>query len=84
MSDDQRFSRLENKLDKLSEKLSSIDKTLVAQHESLKEHIRRTELLEKDMEPIKKHVIMIQGGVKFLAILGTGVGIIGGIIKFWR
>ena len=34
-----RFDKLDNKIDKIADHLSSIDSTLAAQHESLKIHI---------------------------------------------
>lgn len=36
-----------HQLDKLDEKLDSVDKTMVKQEENLREHMRRTEILEE-------------------------------------
>lgn len=63
--------RIENKIDKMSDRIGSIDVTLASQHESLKEHIRRTELLEKVVEPIQKHVIILNGAMKLLVLIAT-------------
>lgn len=79
--DDKRISRIEDKIDIISERLSSIDSTIYAQHISLKEHMRRTDLLEKSLDPVQKHVIMIQGGIKLLAGLVIAVGVISSIIS---
>lgn len=68
MSDD-KLNRIENKLDILSDKIGSIDKTLAAQHESLKDHIRRTEILEVAIKPVVNHVAIIQFIGKVLGIL---------------
>lgn len=71
-----KLERIECKIDKVVDHLGSIDVTLAAQHASLKEHIRRTELLEQEVAPIKTHVNMISGGLKLiglLAALGAGV-----------
>ena len=53
--------RMEKKIDLILEKVHSIDLTLVKQHESLVHHIKRTNLLEETIEPIKKHVTIVQG-----------------------
>lgn len=81
MASDDNFSRLENKIDKLDDRLCSIDVTLAAQHVSLKEHMRRTQLLEEDVAPIKVHVAMIQGGLKLISLIGLSVGFIAAIVE---
>jgi len=40
-----------SKTDKIIDRLNSIDRTLAAQHVSLKDHMRRTEILEKAISP---------------------------------
>ena len=71
------LSHVINQLDKLDEKLDSVDKTLVKQEENLREHMRRTDLLEKqhndlhdnihdELEPIKSHVQQVKGITKFI------------------
>lgn len=71
-----RVDRIEAKVDKLDERLDSIDKTLAAQHVSLEEHIRRTALLESEVAPIKKHVVMVQGGLALIGGIATVAGLI--------
>ena len=68
---DEKFQRLENKLDTLGDKLSDIDKTLVRNTVSLEDHVRRTNLLEEKLAPVEKHVAMIQGVAKFIALLAA-------------
>ena len=75
-----RFDRLEEKLDGVTEKIHSIDNTLAAQHESLKEHIRRTRLLEDSIEPVKKHVAMVEGVLKFIG----GASVMAAIVQLFR
>lgn len=77
MNDDKRITRIEDKVDKIIEKISSIDVTLAAQHVSLKDHIRRTEILEKEMKPVKKHAER----VKITFGLIGGVSVVLGIIE---
>lgn len=76
MSDDQKLVRIEDKIDKINEKISSIDSTLASQHESLKHHIKRTDLLEKELKPVRKYVDMINGALKLVGILATIAAII--------
>jgi hypothetical protein len=76
MSDDKRLARIEMKLDDTNDHLSAIDGTLREQHVSLKEHMRRTALIEQELQPIKKHVNMVQGVIAFLTILATIAAII--------
>jgi len=77
---DDRIIRIENKLDKVVDHISSIDSTLAAQHESLREHIRRTNLLEEEVEPIKKHVNMVGGVIKMVLILSAVGGGAEGVV----
>jgi len=72
---DDKFQRLESKLDTLSDKLVDIDKTLVRNTVSLEDHVRRTNLLEEKLAPVERHVAMIQGIVKFIALMGVLLGI---------
>lgn len=65
-----------SKLEKIYDRLNSIDTTLAAQHESLKDHIRRTEILEQELKPVKVHVIMVNGALKFVALLGVIAAIV--------
>lgn len=74
--DDKRLDRIETKLDDTNEKLGSIDSTLAAQHISLKEHMRRTAMLEKELKPIQKHVSMVQGALKLVSIIAMLAAII--------
>lgn len=78
--DDERGQRIEAKLDKIEEHVSTIKVTLASQHISLVEHIRRTELLEKDIEPLKKHVIMAAGAFKLLGAIAVMAATIEGVV----
>lgn len=75
------------KLEKMDSRLDSIDKTLVKQEVNLDNHIKRTDLLEKhtdklfrELEPIKKHVNHVEGGMKLLGLLSLVIGVVAGII----
>lgn len=80
--------KLELKLDKIEERLSSIDVTLTKQASQLEHHIYRTDLaekhlsmLEQELKPVKRHVAMIDGILKGLGVLSTIVAIAAGIAK---
>lgn len=70
-----RLERIEDKLDAISERLASIDRTLDKQHGQLEYHIKRTNLLEDEIKPIREHVIFIRGLIKFLGVLALLAGI---------
>jgi transposase-like protein len=69
-------NRVEDKLDIISAKISSIDLTLAAQHISLEQHIKRTNLLEEEIKPVKKHVDMMNGAAKLLSFIAMTAAII--------
>jgi archaellum component FlaC len=71
MKDDSRNQRIDDKLDKVMEHITSIDVTLAKQHVSLEEHIKRTNMLEDKLEPIEKHVNMVNGAIKFIILLSA-------------
>lgn len=79
---------ISEKLDKLDNRLDSIDKTLVRHDENLKNHLYRTELLEKQTErlfnelvPIQSHVNQLNGVLKFIGVISTLLGMIAAILK---
>ena len=48
--------RLEDKIDKLDGRLDKIDIKQAEMNQDLKYHIKRTDLIEAELRPIKKHV----------------------------
>lgn len=75
-----KLERIEVKIDSLHDRLHNVDTTLAAQHVSLKEHIRRTGILEGQIEPIKKHVAMVEGALKVIG----GASILAAIIQLLK
>lgn len=65
------MKRLEDKIDKIIESQNEMNETLVRQEENLKEHMRRTELLEQEVKPIVKHVAMVKGAGIFIGLAAT-------------
>jgi hypothetical protein len=71
----------QQKLDKVIEKLQDIDRTLIRNTISLEEHMRRTILLEQAIEPLKAHVLMVNGAMKVMAVLLTIAGVVASVLK---
>lgn len=70
--------------DEVERRLTSIDKTLAAQHETLKDHVRRTEILEGRIDPIEKKAVMLAGMVKLMAVLGGVITLVVAAIEGWH
>lgn len=61
--------------------ISGIKETLVAQHVTLKDHIRRTELIEEQLVPISKHVEFMNTLAK---VLVGGVTLASVVFEAWN
>ncbi len=84
---DERIIRIEDKIDKLGDHLGRIDVTIASQHEVLKEHIRRTQAIEKVIEPHQKIYITGKGVLKICGLIAASVTVAGiclEIIEFIR
>ncbi|HEY0750142.1 MAG TPA: hypothetical protein VGD26_03240, partial [Chitinophagaceae bacterium] len=75
---------VDEKLDKISEHLNSIDVTLAKQAVQLEHHIYRTDLaeehlkrLEQEIKPMKKHVEQVNGALRLLG----GLAVVAGFVK---
>jgi hypothetical protein len=79
-----RLERIENKVDTISEKVSDINSTLAAQHVSLEHHIKRTDLLEAQVIPLRGHADELKGVVRFLKILGLLLTILEALRHFYK
>lgn len=71
--DDNRFDKIEVKIDKLDDRLDKIDVTLAAQHESLKLHMKRSDMLEASIKPLETFMDRIK-------FVGAILGMLGGLI----
>ena len=80
--DDKRLERIEIKIDDIGDHLASIDTTLGAQHVSLRDHMRRTVILEKEILPLIRRKAMVDGVVAALTLLAGVAGIIEMVHKF--
>ena len=82
--------KIEEKLDKVEEKLSSIDVTLAKQAKDLEHHIYRTdlaeqniELIRQEMQPVKKHVALMDASLKVIGALSSVAMFIMGLVKLF-
>lgn len=78
---EEKIDRVDEKVDKLNEKLASIDKTLAINTESLIVHIKRTNLLEAELKPISKHVVLMESAFKVVGVIGSILVFSAGILK---
>jgi predicted nuclease with TOPRIM domain len=78
---DKKLERIEDKIDHIQEKISSIDVTLAKQHESLEIHIKRTNILEQKLEPVENHVVAVNTVLKVIGFSALALGIIEGVLK---
>lgn len=78
----ERLTRIEAKVDKIVDRIGSVDGTLKEQHISLQEHMRRTEILESQIKPIERHIVMVQGAMKLIGIIAFLGTILGGLAEF--
>ena len=79
---EKKLGEIDTKVDKLDERLDSIEKVLIKQELNLEIHIKRTNLLEEsvgllrqDLRPVERHVDYVHGALKFIGIISVVVGI---------
>lgn len=68
MSKDE-FERILNKLDKIDSRQDDQAITLARLTVSVEEHVKRTNLLENELSPIKKHVDFVGSAAKVATML---------------
>lgn len=77
---DKRLSNIENTCVQMEKRLDSIDQTLVKNTTLLDYHIKRTNILEEEIIPIKNHVTIVHTILKgvpwILGILGALAGLL--------
>lgn len=82
--DDDALKRIEDKVDKLDSRLDVIDITLTKQGNDLSYHIKRTDILESQISPIRDSYQQLMGVVKFIGFLGLLVSIVVGLSKIFH
>lgn len=83
---DELLKKISDQQDKLIENVNEIKIIQARQEVILKEHIRRTELLEEaqnntneELEPIKSDILQLRGALKLFGLLSVLVAIAVGI-----
>jgi len=77
------LNRIEEKIDIIVDRLNDTEKILAVQAEQLAYHIKRSDqldtalgIIKNDLKPIDRHVSMVQGAIKLLAILASIAAIV--------
>ena len=69
------LEKIDRKLEKIDQRIDSIDKHIAVYNSELKFHIKRTDMLEQELKPIKSSLIKAQGALCFIGILATVVSV---------
>lgn len=82
------IDQLFEKIDKLDDRLDSVEKHLAVYNAELKTHIEGVvqnrsfvKKIDQDIQPLKKHVYMVEGGLKLLGILSLLSGLAYSVFK---
>lgn len=85
---EEKLDKIEEKVDRIESKISNIDITLAKQAKDLEHHIYRTDLAEenldilrKEIEPVKKHVAIMDASLKVIGAIASIATFIVGAIK---
>lgn len=86
---EEKLDKIEEKIDKIDDKISNIDVTLAKQAKDLEHHIYRTdlaeqniELIRQEMQPVKKHVALVDASLRIIGALASVATFAAGVIKF--
>jgi hypothetical protein len=60
-----------DKLENMGDKQDKFSEVLTKLVMSLDSHVQKTNKIELELEPIKKHVIFVNNSVKLLTVLGS-------------
>lgn len=76
------LDKIEGKIDKLDERLDRVENVQIAMSKDLSYHIKRTDILEKQLLPIRnKHQQMV-GVLKLLGWVAAIAGVVEVILRF--
>lgn len=85
---EEKLDKIEEKIDKIDDKISNIDVTLAKQAKDLEHHIYRTdlaeqniELIRQEMQPVKKHVALVDASLRIIGALASIATFIAGVYK---
>lgn len=77
-------NRIENKLDSALKDISEIKLSQATHNAIVETYMERTKLMEKELQPVKRHVDMMSGAVKLITLLGILAGIVEVVILVAR
>ena len=69
------LDKIDIKLEKIDERIDSIDKHLAVYNSQLRFHIKRTDMLEEELKPLKSSLIKAQGAIMFIGLLATVISV---------
>ena len=75
---------VDQKLDKIVDTLGQQAVTLERLTVTVEDHVRRTNILEADMAPIKRHVWMVNGALKLIGLMGLLAAIAEGLAAWLK
>lgn len=75
-------NKTDERLSEIERTLHAIDKTLAINTEHLAEHMRRTAIIESELQPVVKHVEQMRGAGKLVALLALIASIVSVLIIF--
>lgn len=85
------IDKIETKVDRLDQRLDSLDTTSIKQAKDLESHIYRTELAEENIAllreqvtPVKTHVDRVEFAFKAIGFLTTITGVVTGMLKLFN
>lgn len=68
--------RIADKLDKIESTLVNQEINLARLTVSVEDHVKRSNQFEEALKPVQKHVAMVEGAMKLIALLGLIVTIL--------
>ena len=69
------LDKIDRKLEKIDERIDSIDKHLAVYNSHLRFHIKRTDMLDEELKPLKSSLIKAQGAIMFIGLLATIISV---------
>lgn len=78
------FKSIFDILEKINRRLDSIDINLANQGKDLEYHIKRTDMLQDEMKPIREHVTLVTTGSKLLIAAGAFLGFLAGVYAAFK
>ena len=69
------LDKIDRKLEKIDERIDSIDKHLAVYNSQLRFHIKRPDMLEEELKPLKSSLIKAQGAIMFIGLLATVISV---------